>query len=205
MGKYKPKCIDYAPVNDPKRMHGYRNVRWVENVSRGMRLVGFADKIIRLDHRGWYTDEEFQDETYRGVVYQLPARDRECQYVYGYADPNNEGCALLSFDFESSKEDAARNADRFAEIFAEHERDYQRAWGAGRRYDDLAEEIKDMREEALAIGAEMRAAKRTVENAPRICATLRAEILKLYRSIQRVRKERAELLANYGRQEGFTE
>ena len=154
----KQTCIEYNPVCDPERMHGYRNVRWVENASRGMRLVGFADKIDRcIRHNGWYTSDEMDmGNLYRGVVYQIPARKGIPCYVYGYADPNNEDCALLSFDLEDTKEAAARFADRFADLFAEQARDYQRAWAAGRRYEELGSEVADMRGEALAIGSEAR-------------------------------------------------
>lgn len=203
--KIKPKVVEYNPAN---KLHGYENVRWVENVSCGLRLVGFADKIAHLNHEGWWTrdDGDNNDEVYRGVVYQLPARNRTELYVFGYADPNNDGCALLCFgDITDDKEQAARNADRFAEIVAEHERDYHRAWDAGRRYEYLADKIKDLRKEALTISTEMRAARKAQVIAPTICATLRGQIMSLYLRIQHARKTRAELLADFGRCEGFTE
>ena len=153
MRKKAPKTIEYNPVNDPKRVHGYKHVRWVDNVSCGLRRVGFADEIMRgegysraIDHKGWFIREDGDGgEVYRGVVYQLPARHGLPQYVYGYDDPNNEGAALLCFGPSVDKCGAARSADRFAEIFAEYEREYDRAWQAGRRYEELDEEIKDMR------------------------------------------------------------
>lgn len=209
MRKKAPKVIEYNPAFEA---HGYRNVRWVENVSDGLRRVGFADEVTRgegyprwIDHKGWFIrdDEGMSGEVYRGVVYQLPSRDGETQYVYGYDDPNNDDCALLCFEPVTDKCDAARQADRFAEIMAEHEREYDRAWQAGRRCEDLEEEIKAARKEALELGAEMRAAKRAPIVAPRICATLREKILSLYRAIQKVREERDELRDTYGSQEGF--
>lgn len=198
--KKKIKTIEYNPAHET---HGY-SVRWVEDVSCGLRLVGFADEISRIDHRGWFTDE-FQDETYRGIVYQLPARHGVSQYVYGYADPNNDGCALLCFNVETDKLEAARQADRFAEIFAEYARDYNRASSAGQQYRDLDDEIKEMRKEALTIAAEMRAARVAKVQAPTICATLRDKVMSLYRSIQKARKERRELMSDFGRSEGFAE
>ena len=205
--------IEYNPIIEPKRAHNYENVRWVENVSRGLRLVGFADEIARaegcwrsIDHTGWFTmDDGINGESLRGIVYQLPARNRECLYVYGYADPCNDGCALLCFDTVSDKMKAARAADRFAELFAEEQRDYNRAWQAGRKYEELAEEIKQARTEALSIAEEMRTAKRAKVEAPTICATLRAKVLSLYRSIQKMREERAELLDNFGECAGFND
>jgi hypothetical protein len=211
-----PKSIEYNPVIDPKHMHGYLQVRWVENASCGLRLVGYADEITKaegnwrsIDHKGWYiTEDGCGGETYRGIVYQLPSRG-EPQYVYGYADPNNDDCALLCFDVETDKMDAARAADLFAEIFAREARDYDRAWQAGRRYEDLAEEVKTTRKEALALCAEIREARKTgvqsPQSTPSICAALRDKVLSLYRSIQKMREERAKLLDDYGRQLGFVE
>lgn len=199
--KKKIKTIEYNPAHET---HGY-SVRWVENVSCGLRLVGFADEIARINHRGWFTDDDMQDETYRGIVYRLPSRDSKEQYVYGYADPDNDGCALLCFDVETDKLEAARQADRFAETFAEYARDYNRAWQAGQRYRELDDEIKDMRKEALAIGEEMRAARVAKVQAPTICATLRGKVMDLYLRIQHSRKKRRELMSDFGRCEGFTE
>jgi hypothetical protein len=206
--KTKIKAIEYGPLCDPKHMHGYKGARWVENVSRGVRLIGFADEIAQkgIRHNGWYTDEDGANgELCRGIVYQLPARDGETLYVYGYADPNSEDCALLNFEPETDKMDAARAADRFAEIFAEEAREYNTAWQAGRRCDEIAEEVAATRKEALTIAEEMRAAKRAKLDAPTICATLRGEIMSLYRRIQKARKERDELIDAYGSRPGFAE
>lgn len=199
----KTKHIVYNPAC---KTHGYENVRWVENVNYGLRLVGFADDIVGLRHKGWFTDDDGgNDEIYRGIVYQLPGRDLTEQYVYGYADPDNEGCALVCFDITTDKDEAARRADNFAERCAEYARDYNRTWQAGRRYRDLDDEIKDTRRKALALGAEMHEARKVKLNAPMICATLRERFLSLYKSIQKMREERAELLDSYGQHEGFAD
>jgi len=200
------KAVVYGPTNDTERMHGYRNVRWVENVSLGLRPVDFADRIVDLRHKGWFTEDDGDNgEVYRGTVYQLPARNGEEQFVFGYADPNNDDCALLCFDIETDKQDAARAADSFAKRFAEAARGFNRTWQAGERYRQLDDEIKDMRKEALDIGTEMRGARKANVTAPTICATLRRQIMALYRRIQEARKERSELFDTYGRLDGFTE
>ena len=198
----KPITIEFNPIHTS---HGY-SVRWIENVSLGLRLVGFADEILpRLRHKGWFIDEDLQDEVYRGVVYQLPSHKGETRFVYGYADPYNKDCALICFDLQSEKEDTARHADRMAEIFAEEQRDYSRAQRAGMEYTDLAEEIVSKRKEALAIATEMRTAKKTSVQAPTICAVARAKVLSLYSSIQKDRKKRKELLADFGKLPGFAD
>jgi hypothetical protein len=113
---------------------------------------------------------------------------------------------LLCFgDIETDKMDAARAADSFAERFAESARDYDRAWQAGRRYDDLAEQVVDMRREVLDLGKEMRAARKLGLDAPSICHALRSTIVSLYRNIQKARKERAKLLDDFGTCDGFVE
>lgn len=198
--KIKKECIEYNPRF---KAHGYDHVRWVEHAADGLRLVGFADKIVGLRHMGWYTDEDGYGDTYRGVVYQLPSGGDGERFAYGYADPCNDGAALLCFDLEGSKEDAARAADQFAEIFAEEAREYSTAWGAGRRYEDLGEEIKEARKEALAIGAEMRANKSV--QAPASCNVLREKIISLYHQIKRARKEREDLIDSYGKHPGWEE
>lgn len=116
---YKPH-IYYNPCSNSIR--GENHVRWIEHAGRGLRWVGFADQIINIRHTGWFADDN-QDEIFRGVVYQLPTRHGEQRFAYGYADPNNKNCALLSFDPCDCKEDAARWADQFAEHCAEDSRE----------------------------------------------------------------------------------
>lgn len=206
--KVRPKCIDYAPSFEA---HGYKHVRWVENASRGLRLVGFADEITRdegpyraVRHTGWFTDDD-QTEKYRGVVYLLPSRG-EPRYVFGYADPNNDDCALLCFgEPENEKPDAARAADRFAEIFAEEACAYSEAWQAGRRVEMINEEIAESRTNVLKIGAEMRQGRKAGLYLPTACEALRRDIARAYRFIQKLRKERDELIENFGQRPGFAE
>lgn len=132
----KPRpTIAYNPLSQGR-------YRFVEHASRGLRLVGFADTIVRLNHTGWYTDSDYST-LMRGVVYQLPSRKGCTQYLAGYADPWNDDAAFLCMDIEHDKEDAARFADRIAEIYAEKERDYQDAWRAALDAKEKAQEARD--------------------------------------------------------------
>ena len=71
-------------------------LRWVENVSKGWRLIGYADELNRsVQHTGWFTDEDGMSETLRGIVYKLPSRKGSPVYAVGYADPYNDDCARL--------------------------------------------------------------------------------------------------------------
>lgn len=212
MPKKKPiPTIEYGPVLEEKHAHGYKGVRYVENASRGLRLVGFADEIAAsegyrrtIDHKGWYADT-FQDQTYRGVVYQLPGNRGRAMYAYGYADPYNDDGALLCFDCEHDKVHAALRADQFAERFAEAAREYDEAWQAGRRVEAINEEIAESRTNVLKIGAEMRQGRKAGLYLPTACEALRRDIARAYRSIQKLRKERDDLVDTFGQHPGFAE
>ncbi len=202
--KRKPKFIEYGKPFDS---HGYRGVRFVEHPEDGLRFVGFADKIVSfIEHTGWYTvDEGWNGEPFRGVVYRLPAGRG---FVPGYVHvgcSDDDGAILAFGEIEETERDAAIAADRFAETEAEHERGYHRAWDAGRRVEQIDEEIAESRRTALALGDEMRLARKLVTNAPTICTVLRAQILGIWRDIQKLRKERKSLFSDYGRQPGFVE
>jgi len=82
------------------------NLRWVEDTAH-LRRVGYADEIADIRHTGWFTDD-FQEETYRGVVFRLT---KLRGYLVGYEDPNNDGAARLQFCDADSDTEAARMAD----------------------------------------------------------------------------------------------
>lgn len=201
----KQKFIEYGR---PFSAHGYKHVRFVEQPEAGLRFVDFADKIVNLRRTGWYTEDGGTNgEKFRGVVYRLPA-GRGFVPGYVHVGCSDEDGAILAFDdIAYSSVEAARAADRFAEISAEHERDYHRAWQAGARYVSLGELIAAARDEAREIGAELRAAAKLVSDKPlpRLCATLRERVFVLRRQITEMRKGRKELLADYGREPGFAD
>jgi hypothetical protein len=193
-----------SPWNRPFAAYGEKHLRWIKDTSRaGLRFVGFADEIAGLRHNGWYTDE-CHDETYRGAVYQLPARHGESVYVYGYQDPINDGAALLSFDRTEDKDTAARWADHVAERAAEQEReqerDYQEASTARLTYDDMGEELARLRAKLFTLCRELRD-ERSLP--PEICATLRKAIAEKWERRGELMSERAELAATYGAADGW--
>ena len=147
----------WNPVFTPTGSH--RKCRWVENTDdAGLRFVGFADELIRLNQTGWYADQ-WQDETYRGAVWQIPARNGCAQYLAGYVDSMNENAALLDMDIiigtrgfhstygdhDDALIDAARDADSFAEHMAEESREFYLKDMAEQRAEELREEAKDLR------------------------------------------------------------
>lgn len=115
---------------------------WIERPrDAGLRLVGYADEIAKLRHRGWYCDE-YQDEVFRGVVYRLP---HSRGFIAGYADPYNKGCAFVELSACATEVDAAHSADEIARYEAEREIEYQESQSAKLRAEEEAEQFaKDL-------------------------------------------------------------
>ena len=166
--------LRHAYVYNPESTSN-KHCRWIESTRlAGLRFVGFSDEILpRMGHRGWYADS-FQDETYRGAVYQLPARHGQSVYVHGYNDPNNKGAAFLCFESTDDKEDAARWADGMAERMAEDSREYEAKDSAQVQIGELRDEIAQHRADARAIVREMKANR--VAYGPAVCRALRDHI-----------------------------
>lgn len=140
-----------------------------------------SDSMRRWDHTGYYADD-FQDKLYIGHVWQLPARNREPQYVAGFANPY--GLVYLSasnyrLDIFDSREDAARAGDRLAEIMAEHARDYSAAWAAEQSARDDASQAFHNAREALAALREQKALGAV---GSRVCSMLRAKFQDAHRA-----------------------
>lgn len=190
-------------------------LRWSESPADiGLRFVGYADKLARIDHTGWFTDE-FQDSTVRGVVYQLPGSNGAPRYLAGYDNADNGaadkgGPAAIDFSTvweglpgERPEEhgvvvDAARAADSLAERMAEKEREYQAASSAGFAWADRGEEIASDRAALRALLAERRQVKAAGAAYPSICAALTDKARALISGIARLREERAELASGNG-------
>jgi hypothetical protein len=172
---------------------------WVENPSNGLRFTGKAHDIARaegyrLDHTGWYLDDDGMGETCWSVVYQLPARNGELQYVPGHATSYNDNGACLDFsDIKTELRDAVYASDRLAERYAEVEREYQRVESAKMRIEDITEEIKSAYADCRALCNEIRASG--VEGVAVVRKLIRAEACRVRRSVRKAYKERAELRA----------
>lgn len=142
----KKRHVIYGPRFDAPACN---HARFVENASRALRFVGYADQLsTRIMHTGWWPDDQGELDTIRGVVYRLP----HGKFAYGYADPINEDCAMLCFDDDADNaEEAALYADEIARIAAEHERDYQRKWLAAERVRCLRELVRAARADHTAL------------------------------------------------------
>lgn len=126
---------------------------------RPFRFVGFADEVARIDHTGWFGDDEGTGfHTCRGVVYQIPARNGEPVYLAGceWGDGTGKwftsggGCIEYGGrgDTYESKEEAASAADSLAERAAEDERDEHRAEDERIREDEAERERVEAENEA---------------------------------------------------------
>jgi hypothetical protein len=177
---------------NPAHVSHRETVRWVEHAElAGLRLVGFADEIAKhIEHRGWFTSE-FQDEVMRGIVYQLPARNGTEQFLYGYADPNNPGCALLSMCIINDKYDAARFADRFAELHAEDERAYNADWHQVQHAIDNASDARAEAREALQLVRDLETC-----DAPSIRKAIKADWCRAWAAYRRAMSDLVAALDN---------
>lgn len=151
-------------------------LRWIENVSAGLRVKPAHD-VARLSHTGWYVDT-FESEAQHGVVVQLPARGGKPCFYPGVSDPYNDDCARV--DFSGAYDDAeecARAADRMAEHDAEEQRQYCEADQLGRRYACIMEEAREARKNALQLISAFKADRAEGKTArPTVCAAIRDQI-----------------------------
>lgn len=185
-----PRTITYNPVASS-------GFRWIENVSCGLRLVGKAHDIIRLDHTGWYINSFY--ETCYGIVYQLPARNGKTQFVPAVSDPWNADCALVDFSqIEDEKESAASRADSMAESYAEECRENDAKAQAEGETECLQAEIKEERKTILSLCLELKAARRVLRDCEAFKTLNTAIREKISNSLSDIRKhrERIEALAN---------
>ena len=192
---------------------GRDTVFWCECPDDYLRRVGYVDEIqrelgySRRDiHEGWYmSDDNISGEVARGVVYRLPARDGKERFMYGVADPNQNGPVMLCVDIVDDKADAARYADHIAERYAENERDYQRAWQAGREHEELGDQIAAQRKATLALIREVKANCAKLSDMPRVRDIIRAAIEDYQSETEEARERRAELFEQFGNELGFVE
>lgn len=191
--------------------YGWGNSRsdegiWVERLdAAGLRFVDYADKLVGLGHTGWYTEDDGDNgESLRGVVVRMSARDGSSRYLPAYECPNIPGSYRIDVrEIYSESDECARAADSFAESNAEQERDYNRAWQAGRRYEDLAEEITTTRKSLLSLIMEAKAACKERRIGPAVRAAIGREIKYGLAVIRIAREKRGNLLDDFGRAPGW--
>lgn len=147
--------------------------RYISDTSAiGLRFVDYSDSIVRIGHTGWFVDN-FQSETLRGAVWQLPARNGSPVFVYGYHDNDNEGGAFIDFDSTPSKEKAAYGGDGLAEVAAEEYRKGHAHDMAEQDIEAAKEAIHETNQAALSL---IREIKQAGSFSPAICQALKAQL-----------------------------
>lgn len=139
----------------------------------------FADEVVPLRHRGWYTDREFQTGTYRGIVAALP----HGRFLAGYYSSDN-GERVYFAELYDSGTDAARSADQLAQQYSEQEADFQDLCRAAQVVQDRIEENERRLSECLALRNDRRPCFAHMRDEARRC-------------IEAIREARAELASDY--------
>lgn len=203
-GYVSRKCSAYNP---PCSYYGETHCRWVEDVARaGLRFVGYVKDsrschngyFSSEPHFGWYSDN-YHDETFYPVVYQLPARNGAPRYVYGYADPCNKGAAFLSFDPCDNERDAQSWACRLTKHAAEDARECEAKDTAEQRQAEIADEIESARNDVKTLIRECRAVCPSLSDAPAVREAIRNRIRRYLDDVQSLREERDTLAADFWR------
>lgn len=177
---------------DPANRYS-RKVAWVEPQDIGARWHGPADKFARIDHTGWFSDS-FQSETTRGVVYKLP----HGRFLAGASDPWNcdkdgFGPFITEGDVYTDENEAARAADRLAEIYGEFLREDDAKQQATAEIEEKTKEVSELRDTIRGLIAGIRESKL----APSVCSELRASIRRHWREMTEARERIHALRKNY--------
>jgi hypothetical protein len=125
---FTPGPLITSARNKPEGFGGYLNgsETMIDEGAFARLRVRRADSIVKLRHKGWFTDDDCIGELAFGIVATL-ARSRG--FLAGWSLGGNM-CASLSRTIYWIEQEAARAADREAELAAEKERDYQREQAA---------------------------------------------------------------------------
>jgi len=193
---FRPLTTRHCPMNasDPERAAQ----RFFEDAEQaGLRFVGWADESLRLRHTGWYSDN-YQDETFRGAIFRLPGKRGKERFVAGYGESMNDGFVLdLCEVWNDDLIGAAREADRLAERAGEDSREYEAKESATRRVEDIADELKSIRIDILALCHSIREACPDIGQHKPIRSALRKSLQALLRSRASLIAERERLQDNY--------
>lgn len=139
--------------------------------SLGWRKCGDSEDLITLRHSGWYADND-QDSLIKGTVLQLPSRHGVKQYVPATYHTDYDTCTVYLNDTGPDREQAARDADRNAEIEAEESREFYAKDAAEQQIAEAREEIHRINKETLAVLKEIK----TVTLPPHMCSLFKGAV-----------------------------
>ncbi len=193
---FRPLTMRHCPANasDPERAAR----RFYEDAEQaGLRFVGWADENLRLNHKGWYSDN-YAEETFRGAIFRLPGKCGKERFVAGYGESMNDGFVLdLTEVWNDDQFGAAREADRLAERAGEDAREYEAKESATLRIEDIADELKNIRTDILELCRSIRKACPDIGQHKPIRSALRSALQAHLRNRKDLVAEREQLQDNY--------
>lgn len=196
-------------------------VSWFEKPESCFRFVGATSDIARRE--GWYLRHwqtigfyvnSDTGETCRPVVYQMVAKRGATRYLAGISDAYNgnddgSGPAMLCLDTVYTElRDAANEALRIAELYADEAREYDEAWSDGSLAADYQREAIDHRRRFLETALELRQLRKVVypSQFPSVCAEMRATMRAILDDMREAREKVAELREKWRwRKDAFNE
>ncbi len=193
---FRPLTTRHCPMNanDPERAAR----RFYEDAKQaGLRFVGWADENLRLRHKGWYADN-YAEETFRGAIFRLPSKRGCARFVAGYGESMNDGFVLdLCEVWNDDLIGATRESDRLAERAAEDAREYEAKESATLRIGNIADELKNIRSDILALCHSIREACPSIGEHQPIRSALRQSLQSHLSNRVALVAERERLRNNY--------
>lgn len=150
---------------------------WYSQHGECFRDERYCDKMININHRGWYGDTENGEKVHRGIVGRLT----HGRFIAGYEVADNEERVYFPEVF-TDRDDAARMADEHARVSAEREDEYSQRWNEAQRLDELIEDKLSEVEKSFAL-----------RNHPKLGAKERYWTRKVISDIRAFRAEREAL------------
>lgn len=181
----------FRPMDSANRYS--RKVAYLSPDEIGARWYRRADKAVHLGHAGWYVDS-FQSEVTRGVLYRLP----HGRFLAAASDPwncNRDGFGPFITEGEAftSETEAARAADRLAEVYSEFLREDNAKQTAKAEIEEKQAEVASLREDIRELIAGIRESRL----APAVCSELRESIRRHWREMTEARERIHALRENY--------
>ena len=143
-------------------------------------------RFVRESEEAHYTDNHY-GEVVRGVVFRLPARKGELRFLCGIEWTMNDSVSVRYSNVFDCVSDALQAAKKWAERFAEIERDHQTRYDAEQLIETLREELETIREDIRECIADIRIGAKTARKY--LCELLQRRQCRI--------KGIAELVKNY--------
>lgn len=162
-------------------------------------IVGDAGDIVRMDYKGWYTDND-QRDTMTGAVIAIrnPHKTDEdgAHKQYMPATYHSDwDSATVHNEFYDCKDEAARAADHYAEREADQCREFDAKDQAEQQILTLREELHDLNREALPLIKEVKGY--TWKYQGPVCDAIKEKLIRIIRERSEAFEKIAKLEDNY--------